>query len=120
MEYDCLNNLPLSPGAIACYQSLCERGPATAGELAQRLGKHRTGIYRELKQLSRKGFVTSHKERAGITYFYSIILEHALENLADYYFSEALSIIQYQRSKAPQKNRRRDYGLSIREYRPRS
>lgn len=83
-DYSRLGELHFSKLAIACYQSLCEDGAASATQLADRLNKPRTGLYRQLRQLERKGFVVALKTEAEPTYFYRVTVEEALDRLMDY------------------------------------
>lgn len=108
VEYQLMRELGFSKTAIACYESLCEEGPTIVGLLAKRLHKQRTGLYRELKQLERKGFIISLKTDLGPTYFYNVPVEEALERLADYQYQILRPLINKQAlSKSGTNHRRR-------------
>jgi len=83
-DYSSLAELGFSKLAIACYQDLYESGGSDADQMARRLGKSRTSLYRILKQLEIKGFVESIKTEPYVTYFYAEFLEKALENYSKY------------------------------------
>ena len=83
-EYQTLEGLGLSKTAVACYESLFNNGGTDVVHLAERLGLPKTGLYRILKQLELKGFITSLKTEAQPTYFFAVRLDEALHNYAAY------------------------------------
>ncbi len=72
-------NLGLSKMAVACYRDLDKNGATTVTELAKRLGKPRTGLYRVLKKLEQQGFLMSLKTTEQPTYFDTRPLDETLK-----------------------------------------
>ncbi len=83
-DYEILRKIDLSKTAVACYESLFKDGGASVPQLAERLRKPRTGLYRVLKQLETKGFVNSLKTEAQPVYFSAVPISKALHNYAEY------------------------------------
>jgi predicted transcriptional regulator len=99
-DYCVLAELGLPPLSISCYAGLFEHGPATAAQLARRLGKHsRTGLYEVLTSLMLAGFVIQTKCVGASIYsalplHRALALHHAMQRLA------VNDLIQYQQSRA--------------------
>ncbi len=83
-DFSTLSKLGLSRLGIACYASLLEDGNATARVLAKRLGKSDKSLYRMLRELEEKGFVTTFKGEQQPLYFYAIKLDIAVQKLSLY------------------------------------
>ena len=84
VEYKKLRSIGLSKIAISCYESLFQDGATNVVQLAKRLRRPRTGLYRVLKQLENKGFVTGLKTETQPVYYYAEPLDEALQRYADY------------------------------------
>jgi sugar-specific transcriptional regulator TrmB len=96
-SYKSLKSLGFSPVAISCYESLFEHGGTNVPDLAKRLKHPRTGLYRILKQLEAKGFLTKLKTDLQPTYYFAIDIEEALSNYDDYQRHVLHKLISHQR-----------------------
>jgi sugar-specific transcriptional regulator TrmB len=83
-KYLLLKSLGFSKNMVACYASLHSSGAATALELADRIHISQTSIYRPLRKLEARGFITSLKTPPHPRYYYSVKLVKALDYFADY------------------------------------
>lgn len=99
VDYTVLRSLGFSKTAVACYQSLDQDGATGATELAERLSKPRTGLYRILKHLEQQDFVISVKTDEQPAYFYARPLDKALQLHADYQRRQLAPLIEMQRQR---------------------
>ncbi len=83
-SYNALRGIGLSQTALACYESLFQDGGSNATDLAKRLSKPRSSLYRVLRDLESKGFVVSSKVAFYPLYFRAEPLDKALRNYSDY------------------------------------
>jgi sugar-specific transcriptional regulator TrmB len=83
-DYQVLAQIGLSQKAIKCYEALFNNGGCNAPQLAKELNQPRTSLYRILKQLEAKGFVTSLKTEAQPIYFFAQPLDKAMRKYASY------------------------------------
>ncbi len=95
-SYKVLRDFGFSQTALACYEDLFEHGGASAGQLAERSGKPRASLYRALRQLEAKGFVTAVKTEGQPSYFYATPVETALRRYIDYQWRAAGKLIDEQ------------------------
>jgi sugar-specific transcriptional regulator TrmB len=82
---------------ISVYEQLYNSSYLTATDLAKQLGCSRSNIYPVLKKLETRGFVTSLKTKLMPTMFFSVRIEHALDQLVIYQRLAMLDIIRQQR-----------------------
>jgi sugar-specific transcriptional regulator TrmB len=102
--YQVLRDFGFSRTAILCYETLFERGGASVPQLARRTGKPRTGLYRVLRQLEDKGFVSAVKTGTQPTYFYAEPVEAALSKYTDYQWRIAESLMDEQAAALAQRS----------------
>lgn len=105
--YKVLRNFGFSGTAILCYETLFKRGGASVPQLARRLGKPRTGLYRVLRQLEDKGFVSAVKTEAQPAYFYAEAVEAALRKYTDYQWRIAEGLMGEQASALEERSEKR-------------
>ena len=82
--YIALRKLGLSKLAIGCYANLFEEGAASIPRLAVRLETSQSSLYRVLKDLEAKGFLTSVNSSDYLRCFYAEPINKALRAYADY------------------------------------
>lgn len=108
--YKVLRNFGFSGTAILCYETLFKRGGASVPQLARRLGKPRTGLYRVLRQLEDKGFVSVVKTGTQPAYFYAEPIEAALSKYTDYQWRIAESLMDEQAAALAERSGKRRRG----------
>ena len=108
--YKVLRNFGFSGTAILCYETLFKRGGASVPQLARRLGKPRTGLYRVLRQLEDKGFVSVVKTGTQPTYFYAEPIEAALSKYTDYQWRIAERLMDEQAAALAERSGKRRHG----------
>jgi sugar-specific transcriptional regulator TrmB len=109
-DYGVLRNIGLSKTATACYEDLFQLGHGiSATELAKRLHKRRSGLYRVLHELEAKGFVTSSKIAFYPFYFSAVPLDQALRNYSDYQWRLVDGLFEEQRKILAKRSGRPDH-----------
>ncbi len=108
--YQILSDFGFSATAILCYETLFKRGGASVPQLARRLGKPRTGLYRVLRQLEDKGFVSAVKAKAQPSYFYAEPVEAALRKYTDYQWRIAEGLMDEQAAVLAERSGKRRRG----------
>ena len=99
-DYSVLTELGCSPLAQACYRSLYEDGFATAGQLAERLGKRsRNGLYEVLNRLEDVKLVTCNRFEGWMIYFYVPIIQALVKHHRDQR-AELSELIEFQQLRA--------------------
>jgi sugar-specific transcriptional regulator TrmB len=96
-NYSVLMKLGLNKTAVSCYEKLFELGGVSVAQLAENLELPRTGLYRVLKQLETKGFLSSVRAASQPTYFFATPLHKALENYAHYQRQAVRDLINEQK-----------------------
>ncbi len=95
-SYSILTNFDINRTAIECYESLFKNGGSNVSQLAERIQRPRTGLYRVLNQLETKGFVKSLKTTSQPTYFFAEPIQKAILNYANYQRHELQDLINDQ------------------------
>lgn len=96
-DYSVLMKLGLSKTAVACYEELFNQGGTHVLQLAEHLELPRTGLYRVLRELELKGFLTSLRTVSQPTYFFARPLDKALENYTRYQREKVKNLINKQK-----------------------
>jgi sugar-specific transcriptional regulator TrmB len=94
-----LSKLGFSHLEVSCYNSLSNDGAATVSKLASTIGRRPSSLYRALKHLEECGFVASHRTDPGVTYYYSVPVEDALDDYFARQREQVRPIIKEQRQR---------------------